>query len=313
MSESSQQMHVVHAADFTTWRDQARQLLQARIPPSRVTWQDGTNAHEDLFAAPAAGGRRLATGHPGARLILTRDQLLLLERAARYRPRHGEQGRWSLIYTIVWRLAQSDPAAAHPADEDGRVLHQRWHAVKREAHHMHAFLRFHRAAPASGGPSNDSTTERYLAWFEPAHDVLDLGAEHFADRLGGAHFRIATPDGGVDWNGRAFDYRFPCPAGWRREAREAAAADDDHELWRTYFASTFNPARLNHKVMTQHMPQRFWRHLSEGDLIPALEARARFGGQGLAQDASVGRRQGKSLNPKVRYDSPTTPNHKKKR
>lgn len=284
---------VAWANDFDEWREQARRLLQAGTPPASVTWHDGNDSHDDLFSSPTALENPPSSQEPSSTSIrIGREQLALLRNAARYRSRGGEQARWPLLYRVLWRWVQGDAAATHPADADGRVLHQRWHAVKREAHHMHAFLRFHRRDDALG--------ERYVAWFEPAHDVLDLGAEHFADRMGCSPWLIATPEGGVHWNGSTLDYRFPCPAAWTTEARTAAEranADEDHALWRTYFVSTFNPARLNHKVMTQHMPQRFWRHLSEGDLIPAMEARARHGGQRLAQESSVGQRKGKALPP----------------
>jgi len=62
--------------------------------------------------------------------------------------------------------------------------------------------------------------------------------------------------------------------------------------------------------MTQHMPQRFWRHLSEGDLIPAMEAKARHGGQRLAQETSVGQRKGKAL-PSGRAALPRGPSGEK--
>lgn len=276
------------ANDFDEWRAQARRLLHAGMPPASVTWHDGDDGHDDLFSSLEPPPR--LPGSTPAAIRIGRDQLTLLGNAARYRADGHDQPRWPLLYRVLWRWAQGDAAAMHPADRDGRVLHQRCHAVKREAHHMHAFLRFHRCDDAEG--------ERYVAWFEPAHDVLDLGAEHFADRMGGSRWIIATPHGGVGWDGSALDYRAPCPAAWAEEARTAAEranADEEHALWRTYFVSTFNPARLNHRVMTQHMPQRFWRHLSEGDLIPALEARARHGGQRLAQESSVGRRKGKAL------------------
>ncbi|WP_110709669.1 TIGR03915 family putative DNA repair protein [Salinicola lusitanus] len=276
------------ANDFDEWRTQARRLLHLGVPPASVTWHDGNASHDDLFSWQEPPS--MPPGPPPAPIRIGRDQLTLLRNAARYRAEGHDQPRWPLLYRVLWRWARGDAAAMHPADVDGRVLHQRWHAVKREAHHMHAFLRFHRC--------DDGRGERYLAWFEPAHDVLDLGAEHFADRMGGSRWIIATPRGGVGWDGSALDYRTPCPREWTDEARTAAEranADEEHALWRTYFVSTFNPARLNHRVMTQHMPQRFWRHLSEGDLIPVMEAKARHGGQRLAQESSVGRRKGKAL------------------
>ncbi|WP_110686821.1 TIGR03915 family putative DNA repair protein [Salinicola aestuarinus] len=277
---------VAYASDFDGWREQARQLLKAGIPPARVTWRDGSDRNDDLFSM---GAESLPIAPNAPTPTIARAHLQALSRAARYRTQPHEIGRWPLLYQTLWRLSRGDETALNAADETGAEVQRRQHAVKREAHHLHAFLRFH--------PDADARGECFVAWFEPAHEVLDLGAEHFADRLGSARFRIATPQGGVEWNGEHFTYHATCPREWRARAQSAASADEDRALWRTYFVSTFNPARLNHKVMTQHMPQRFWRHLSEGDLIPALEAKARHGGQRLAQEASVGERKGKALPP----------------
>ncbi|WP_204352650.1 TIGR03915 family putative DNA repair protein [Salinicola halophilus] len=285
---------VASAVDFDAWRARARELLKAGVHPARVTWRDGSDVCDDLFAESADAPQPVIRNAPAPRIA--RAHLQTLQRAARYRPQGHELGRWPLLYQTLWRLSRGDETALNAADATGAEVQRRVHAVKREAHHMHAFLRFH----------NDVETgdESFIAWFEPAHDVLDLGAEHFADRLGNARFRIATPQGGVEWDGERFTYHASCPVEWHARAQAAATADDDRTLWRTYFVSTFNPARLNHKVMTQHMPQRFWRHLSEGDLIPALEAKARHGGQRLAQEASVGERKGKALPPgRLRRDA----------
>jgi uracil-DNA glycosylase family protein len=55
---------------------------------------------------------------------------------------------------------------------------------------------------------------------------------------------------------------------------DAPAEDALEELWRTYYASIFNPARLNPKQMQKEMPKRYWRNLPEAALIPELIARA---------------------------------------
>ena len=40
--------------------------------------------------------------------------------------------------------------------------------------------------------------------------------------------------------------------------------------WRTYYESTFNPARTNLNQMRQHMPRKYWRNLPETRAIPQL-------------------------------------------
>ena len=52
-------------------------------------------------------------------------------------------------------------------DKLGSELQRRIKQVSREAHHLHAFVRFI-ALPAEAGPE----LPEYVAWHEPAHDIL---------------------------------------------------------------------------------------------------------------------------------------------
>ena len=52
-------------------------------------------------------------------------------------------------------------------------------------------------------------------------------------------------------------------ATWARRTRFENA-------WAGYYASTFNPARLNTGLMRQHMPKKYWRNMPEAGLIPEL-------------------------------------------
>lgn len=51
---------------------------------------------------------------------------------------------------------------------------------------------------------------------------------------------------------------------------DAPVEDAREELWRTYYANIFNPARLNTRMMQQEMPTRYWKHLPEASLLPTL-------------------------------------------
>jgi len=59
------------------------------------------------------------------------------------------------------------------------------------------------------------------------------------------------------------------------EANTRPAIDDDVEqLWTTYYAHIFNPARLKVKAMQAEMPKKYWHNLPEAALIPDLIAGA---------------------------------------
>lgn len=265
---------------FSTWRDQARTLLGHGIDPAQVTWSQGPI--DDLLAVPAP----LPDGPGPFRATVPAALLSLLEQASRYR---GEQ-RWNLLYEVLWRVAHGDRTAMLAGDRLGSELHRRIKQVSREAHHLHAFVRFVPLPPALA----EQLQLDLVAYHEPAHDILPSASAHFADRLGRQRWLIATPQDGIRFDGQGFDYQRHCPDAWRQWARNAD--DPGAELWRTYYRHTFNPARLNPDALRLHMPGRFWRHLPEGMLIPQLEGLARQGKQRDGQAAEVAMQQGKTIN-----------------
>lgn len=264
---------------FGTWRDQARTLLGHGIDPAEVTWAQGPI--DDLLALPSP----LPQGLGPFRARVPAALLAQLEQAARYR---GEQ-RWNLLYEVLWRVAHGDRTAMLAGDRLGSELQRRIKQVSREAHHLHAFVRF--------VPLPETLAEQLqldlLAYHEPAHDILESASAHFADRLGRLRWLIATPHDGIRFDGERFDHRRCCPEDWRQWARNAE--DPGAELWRTYYRHTFNPARLNPDALRQHMPGRFWRHLPEGRLIPQLEGLARQGKQRDGQALEVAQQHGKRI------------------
>lgn len=261
---------------FDGWRVTARELLSTGIAPHQVEWLgasdigglfDESDAFEQSEAAPPAR--------------IPRQLLEELESAARFRT----TDRWSLLYRILWRVAKGDQAARLVGDIDGSELHARIKAVRRETHHMHAFLRF--------SPTGCVGAPDYAAWFEPAHDILSSAAPHFAERMGLHSWLIATPNDAVCWDGAVMHYSDPCPPTWRELALKAN--DPGSELWKAYYESTFNPARLNRNVMESNLPVRFWKNLPEGALIPQLMSRARAGAQRDGQAERVANQPGKRI------------------
>ncbi|WP_042141120.1 TIGR03915 family putative DNA repair protein [Pseudomonas parafulva] len=264
---------------FSTWRSQARMLLSHGVDPSQVTWSQGPVA--DLLAEAVA----LPEVQGPFRASIPAALLGQLEQASRY---HGEQ-RWNFLYEVLWRVAHGDRTAMLAGDRLGSELHRRIKQVSREAHHLHAFLRFVPLPESLVGPLQLDL----VAFHEPAHDILQSASGHFADRLGRLRWLIATPRDGIRFDGQAFDYQRQCPALWQQWARNAE--DPGAELWRTYYRHTFNPARLNPDALRLHMPGRFWRHLPEGMLIPQLEGLARQGKQRDGQAQEVAAQGGKTI------------------
>ncbi|MEH6493845.1 TIGR03915 family putative DNA repair protein [Halopseudomonas sp.] len=269
-------MYILHCDnEFPRWREQARQLLMQAIPPHAVVWEEP--GHGQLFGNDASLAEPVVRPSPRVPPALL-DALAL---AAQYRV----VGRWSLLYCVLWRVTHGERAAMLAGDPDGSELQKRIKAVNREAHHLHAFVRFH---PFMGRSGLD-----YVATHEPAHDVLATASLHFAERLGRQRWLIVSSRDAVWYDGQALHYRQPCPADWA--ALAASVKDANDPLWQSYYSSIYNPARLNPKVMQGHMPLRFWAGLPEGRMIPWLVSRTRAGAQRDGQAEAVSAKAGKVI------------------
>ena len=262
------------AQSFDAWRAAARELIARGVPPADVAWQSQSGAGDLFSSTPEATD----TGAPPLRL--PRQLVELLQAAACF----NVVDRWAFLYQVLWRWQQGQHDVVSPADADGARLHAMAKAVRREEHDMHAYVRFRERAESEGAP-------RFVAWFEPTHDVLPQVARHFARRMGSTSWMIATPDASMLWDGTTLHAG---PA----LLRGAADIDDAGEaLWLTYYRSIFNPARVNADLLHSHIPSRFWKNLPEGAIVPAMLSGAANGERRTGQTASVGQRQGAAMIP----------------
>jgi DNA polymerase len=234
--------------DFTGWRTAARALRAEGVTPEAVVW----TVERELFDVgepPAPSGKPANFTVPAAFVELAEQ--VIQNRAA---------DRFALLYRILWRLEREPRLADNPADPDMARARDMAKAVSRSAHKMKAFVRFRLVDGAA--------TETYAAWFEPAHRVTEATAPFFVRRFTNMDWTILTPDACVAWDRE----RLMVSEG--ADPADAPSEDAQEELWRTYYASIFNPARLNPKQMRQEMPKRYWRNLPEAALIPELIATA---------------------------------------
>lgn len=221
--------------------------MRAQLPPEAIDWGEG-DAHGGLFSAPEvsqAPPLREIRPVPAAALALARDVLA-----------HRDPQRLGLLYRIVWRIQTGERTLLdNAADIDVRRAAQLHKAVSRDIHKMHAFVRF-RAVP--GEP------DAFVAWYEPDHHIVDLAAPFFMRRFASMRWAIVTPYRRAAWDGESLAF------GAGGQHSELPDADAGEALWRRYYASIFNPARTNPKLMRQEMPVRFWKHLPEAAELPGL-------------------------------------------
>jgi DNA polymerase len=236
---------------FATWRDAARRLLSREVSPEQVIWSD-SNGPLLPMAEPIEADRPAG---PARRVPPAFVQLC--EHVAC----HRDAARWSLMYRLLWRLTHGEPNLLDVAvDDDVHRAQAMEKAVRRDRHKMTAFVRFRQVI--------DDLGEHYVAWYQPDHFILRLTVPHFVDRFAAMRWAILTPDESAVWDGNSVQFTAGVP-------RRNAPADDELEaLWKSYYASIFNPNRLKVGAMTKEMPRRFWPLLPEAELIAPLIGQA---------------------------------------
>jgi uracil-DNA glycosylase len=76
-------------------------------------------------------------------------------------------------------------------------------SVRRDTHKMRAFLRFREVSEGAGDEdAGDRSTTRYMAWFEPAHFIVEANAAFFVRRFATTTWSILTPYRSAHWDGR---------------------------------------------------------------------------------------------------------------
>ena len=251
-------VHLPAPDDFAFWRDRARGLIQSDVPPDRVSWIEpgGTS---DLFAqGPSRSDKRLPIPPADAPPVRASQQFLTLARRAAL---HTDPARFGLLYQVLWRLQRNPRLMEDKADPQVRRIEELAKAVRRDAHKMHAFVRFREVAEEDGTP-------HFVAWFEPDHHIVRAEAAFFMRRFANMRWSILTPRGSVHWDGEVM--REGPPA----RAEDAPGDDPVEDLWRSYYASIFNPARLKVGAMLSEMPRKYWKNLPEAQIIPQLIAGA---------------------------------------
>ena len=249
MTDAPTLNHTVRLAsqgDFSGWRDAARRLATNGVAPADIVWSVAETG--DLFADDGA----LPDVVPGVTLNVPRE---FVDRAGAVIC-HSDPSRFAFLYRVLFRLRTEPNLLKIASDPDVLKFHEMEKSVRRDIHKMRAFVRF-----VEVGEGED---KRYAAWFEPEHFIVERNAPFFVRRFTGMAWTILTPKGTAEWDGEKLAIGPPA------SKAEAPAADATEDLWRTYFANIFNPARLKVKAMQAEMPKKYWKNLPEAALIPDL-------------------------------------------
>ncbi len=242
--------------DLGEWRDAARGFLMAGIAPEFIEWRtmddaDGLFGFDDNRLPPPAVPPPKITVQPS--FIRLAEAVIC----------HSDPTRFALLYRLLFRLFHSHGLLNMASDRDVTAARRLAKSVGRDYHKMTAFVRF-KELPL---PEGMAGRRRFVSWFEPDHFIVARVAPFFQRRFTDMDWLIATPKGSASWDGEKLETSDD-------PAQKPNLRDDTDDLWRTYYASIFNPARLKVKMMTTEMPKKYWKNLPEAELIPGMIAKA---------------------------------------
>lgn len=157
--------------DWAGWRIATRRLVLAGVEPEQVQWSVRARPGEASDALPEKDG--------GFNL----PRSLVAMAALAFQARAGD--RFGLLYRLIRR---ANGGVGLDRDDPDLLRAQRLaFAVRAEAHKMRTNLRF-LAVQAEEGTN-------HVAWYAPAHFVLEANAQLLVRRFPQLGFAVLTPDG----------------------------------------------------------------------------------------------------------------------
>lgn len=165
-----------------------------------------------------------------------------------YYSESAQAGAWALSYLRLREAwgPEADQHLTHPVIRE--VLHI-CRQVGGEIHRLKGLLRFSSIEPPA-----------LQALMEPDFNILWPLAFYFRRRLGGQPWLItdAKRKRAAHWDGNQLSF-----LDVEQEGVPGRSTDEMAGLWRTFYRSVAIPDRRNEALRRQHMPERYWKYLSE--------------------------------------------------
>jgi probable DNA metabolism protein len=248
--------------DFDGWRDGVRAAVLDNVPPDRIVWRVGADPGELFGSTPPAPAPAAGFSVPRAFVDLAKKAIL-----------HTDRERFALLHTLLVRMRERPSLIEDAADPLVRRIDGLARTVRRDIHKMRAFLRF-REMDEDGAP-------RFVAWFEPEFHIVRANAGFFMDRFAAMRWSILTPEISVHWDGDALT------EGPGATKADAPDGDPVEQMWHSYYAAIFNPARLKVGAMLKEMPRKYWKNMPETALVPQMIAGAQAREAGMVATAQA--------------------------
>ncbi|MEM6393400.1 MAG: UdgX family uracil-DNA binding protein [Planctomycetota bacterium] len=252
---------------FDDWRTQARALLAQGISPDDIQFHDtALEPTDSLFAAsdplPYQASPTTTRTPP-----IPKRFIQLATTVAH----HRDPRKWHLLYRLAYRLTHGEPRLLSIAtDPDTAELLRMDHSVRRDAHKMHAFVRFHEVPfdslqlPGLPDTQHPKPDTRFVAFHKPEHRIAEREVDFFIKRFPAFHWSILTPHGCIHWDTKQLT---TSPG---VDADQAPAEDSTTDQWLAYYATIFNPARIKLQAMENEMARKYWSTMPETRIIPDL-------------------------------------------
>jgi probable DNA metabolism protein len=208
--------------DLAGFREEARALLAHQVPPEAVQWETARAENAEFFADAGAAGDRNRGLPKAASAIVPASFLRLCEVVVL----HSAPDRFALLYRLLWRLVHEPGLRNDPIDADMLHAHQMGQAVRRDLHKMKAFVHFETVQDGAAQPLK-------VAWYEPAHHIVETVAPWFAKRMPDERWVIFTPERSVECDGHQLHFAPGLP---RPEAPPAGSAS---ETWLAAYHRVF--------------------------------------------------------------------------
>jgi len=213
--------------DFAGFSHEARGLLAQQVPPEQVQWETVHTLSDDLYAMPLDRADHGARHLPRAAAAIVPASFL---RMCEVVVLHRDPQRFALLYRLLWRLVHEPGLRNDPVDPEMLHAQQMAQAVRRDMHKMKAFVRFQPV------PHPEHLGEMlHLAWYEPAHHIVEAVAPWFARRYAALHWALFTPERSVRWDGQQLLFAPGSP----RE--RAPGPDAPGSEWLRLHGSVFHP------------------------------------------------------------------------
>ena len=235
---------------FEGWREQARGLIQRNLPPNQISWSQNENS---LFTQSDFVTPNIQNPNPK----VSADFLKMAQVISYAR----DPDRFDLLYRILFRLVNESPHLLEmnvDPDIHRALLIQK--SVKRDIHKMHAFVRFKKGLVSE----EKDAGEHYVAWHRPEHLIVRPATPFFVRRFGDRKWSIFTPDESAHWDLKNLSFGPGMPQG------DFQSRDEWDDVWKTYYKSIFNPARIKMKAMKAEMSPKYWSSMPETALISEL-------------------------------------------